>query len=235
MLCFFFIDTSTSEIYPLSLHDSLPISMRLPGSPPRTPAVSEERHVLPCPCPRPARRRAERDLPRPGRVPRRCGARAGGTRRRPAARGRQAAPRAPEPVLHHLFSASEPGEAARYHGSRAEAAELAASEPLFQRGGVVMSVRMASFSEVAVALILILAGVSPARAQQVLKLAEGETLTISGFISATLFNDRGSFAGGFGNGQNAEVAAAPASQPGGSGEHTSEIPSLAYLLCRLLP
>src|SRR2546425_636573 len=77
-----------------------------------------------------------------------------------------------------------------------------------------MSVRMASFSEVAVALVLILAGVSPARAQQVLKLAEGETLTISGFISATLFNDRGSFAGGFGNGQNAEFAAAPASQPG---------------------
>src|SRR3989442_684843 len=77
-----------------------------------------------------------------------------------------------------------------------------------------MSVRMASFSEVAVALVLILAGVSPAGAQQVLKLAEGETLTISGFISATLFNDRGSFAGGFGNGQNAEFAAAPASQPG---------------------
>src|SRR3989449_2962972 len=97
-----------------------------------------------------------------------------------------------------------------------------------------MSVRMASFSEVAVALVLILAGVSPARAQQVLKLAEGETLTISGFISATLFNDRGSFAGGFGNGQNAEFAAAPPSQPGRSEEHTSELQSPLHLLCRLL-
>src|SRR5438128_5074810 len=76
-----------------------------------------------------------------------------------------------------------------------------------------MSVRMASFSEVAVALVLILAGVSPARAQQVLKLAEGETLTISGFINATLFNDRGLFSS-FGQGQNAEIAAAPANQPG---------------------
>src|SRR5438128_12366824 len=76
-----------------------------------------------------------------------------------------------------------------------------------------MSVRMASFSEVAVALVLILAGVSPARAQQVLKLAEGETLTISGFVSATMFNDRGLFSS-FGQGQNAEIAAAPANQPG---------------------
>src|SRR3989441_11482006 len=106
---FFFNDTATTEIYTLSLHDALPIS----------------------PYPPPARRRAQRDLPRPRRVPRRCGARAGGTRRRPAARGRQAAPRARQPVLHHLFSASESGEAARYHGPRAEAAELAASEPLF--------------------------------------------------------------------------------------------------------
>src|SRR2546425_13274870 len=56
---FFFNDTATTEIYTLSLHDALPIS----------------------PYPPPARRRAQRDLPRPRRVPRRCGARAGGTRR----------------------------------------------------------------------------------------------------------------------------------------------------------
>jgi hypothetical protein len=62
------------------------------------------------------------------------------------------------------------------------------------------------------------AGILPLPAQQapagqVVKLGEGETLTISGFISTTLFNDRGLF-GAFGQGQNAEYAAAPANQPG---------------------
>src|SRR5438876_5177467 len=75
-----------------------------------------------------------------------------------------------------------------------------------------MRVRMASFSGLAVALVLILAGASPAGAQQVVKFGEGQTLTISGFVSATLFNDVGLFSS-FGQGQNAEIAAAPANQP----------------------
>jgi len=72
---------------------------------------------------------------------------------------------------------------------------------------------MASFSGPAVAAVVVLAGARPSPAQQVVKLGEGETLTISGFIDATLFNDRGLFSS-FGQGQNAEIAAAPASQPG---------------------
>src|SRR5438874_1476142 len=77
-----------------------------------------------------------------------------------------------------------------------------------------MRTRMASFSTLAVAGVLTLGGARAATAQQVVKLGEGETLTISGFINGSLFNDRGSFAGGFGNGQNVAWAAAPAFQPG---------------------
>src|SRR5437899_1996447 len=76
-----------------------------------------------------------------------------------------------------------------------------------------MSIRLASLCGLAVACVLSIAGSSPATAQQVVKLGEGETLTISGFINATLFNDRGLFSS-FGQGQNAEIAAAPANQPG---------------------
>src|SRR5947207_5755065 len=76
-----------------------------------------------------------------------------------------------------------------------------------------MRTRMASFSTLAVTGVLILGGARAVSAQQVVKLAEGETLTISGFVSATLFNDRGLFSS-FGQGQNAEIAAAPANQPG---------------------
>src|SRR5256884_1797867 len=68
-----------------------------------------------------------------------------------------------------------------------------------------MRTRMASFSTLAVAGVLIL-GAQAATAQQVVKLGEGETLTISGFIDATLFNSRGLFSS-FGQGQNAEIAA----------------------------
>src|SRR5437899_9936401 len=71
-----------------------------------------------------------------------------------------------------------------------------------------MSIRMASLCGLAVACVLSIAGSSPATAQQVVKLGEGETLTISGFINATLFNDRGLFSS-FGQGQNAEIAACP--------------------------
>ena len=70
-----------------------------------------------------------------------------------------------------------------------------------------MTRRMASFSGPAVAAVVILAGARPSPAQQVVKLGEGETLTISGFINASLFTNHGLF-GGFGQGQNAEWAAA---------------------------
>src|SRR5256885_10843340 len=75
---------------------------------------------------------------------------------------------------------------------------------------------VASFCGLAVFGISVLAGARSAPAQQptgqVVKLGEGETLTISGFINATMFTNSGLF-GGFGQGQNAEFAAAPASQP----------------------
>ena len=67
--------------------------------------------------------------------------------------------------------------------------------------------RIAWFTAVAVALAAFLGGPSAASAQQSVKLGAGDTLTISGFINATLFNDRGIFTGGFGQGQNAEWAA----------------------------
>jgi len=72
--------------------------------------------------------------------------------------------------------------------------------------------RLASFSGLAVAAVVTLGVASPATAQQVVKFGEGQTLTISGFVSATMFTDHGVF-GRFGQGQNAELAAAPASQP----------------------
>jgi hypothetical protein len=75
------------------------------------------------------------------------------------------------------------------------------------------------FSGFAVALVLMVAGTLPLPAQQapagqVVKLGEGETLTISGFINASIFNDRGLFGLPFGQGQNAQWAEAPALQPG---------------------
>jgi len=76
-----------------------------------------------------------------------------------------------------------------------------------------MSKPMLSLSAFVITTVLVLGGARAASAQQVVKLGEGETLTISGFINATLFNDRGLFSS-FGQGQNAEIAAAPANQPG---------------------
>src|SRR2546423_11621898 len=70
-----------------------------------------------------------------------------------------------------------------------------------------MSRRIAWCTAVAVALAALFRGPSAASAQQSVKLGAGDTLTISGFINATLFNDRGIFTGGFGQGQNAEWAA----------------------------
>ncbi len=67
-----------------------------------------------------------------------------------------------------------------------------------------MSRRIAWFTAVVVAVSL--GGPPVAFAQQSVKLGAGDTLTISGFINATLFNDRGLF-DGFGQGQNAEWAA----------------------------
>src|SRR5213082_4024415 len=79
---------------------------------------------------------------------------------------------------------------------------------------------VASFSGLAVIVISVLGGARPASAQQptqVVRLGEGETLTIGGFISATLFNDRGLFSS-FGQGQNAEIAACPVPIPGCTGQ-----------------
>src|SRR2546425_13314251 len=70
---------------------------------------------------------------------------------------------------------------------------------------------VASFCGLAVFVISVLAGARSAVAQQptgqVVKLGEGETLTIGGFVSATWYMNSGLFTGGFGNGQNAEWAA----------------------------
>src|SRR3989442_15894328 len=67
--------------------------------------------------------------------------------------------------------------------------------------------RVATLCGLAVAEVAPLGVASPATAQQVVKFGEGQTLTISGFISASMFADRGLF-GRFGQGQNAELAAA---------------------------
>ena len=76
-----------------------------------------------------------------------------------------------------------------------------------------MRTRIASFCTLAVLVVFMLGGAATASAQQVVKLGEGETLTISGFISATMFTDRGRFAQPpFGQGQNAQFSAQ--TQPG---------------------
>src|SRR6266581_9234130 len=73
-------------------------------------------------------------------------------------------------------------------------------------GGGVMRTRTPSFCTLAVLAVLMLGGARTTSAQQVVKFGEGQTLTISGFVSATMFNDRGLFSS-FGQGQNAEIAA----------------------------
>lgn len=74
--------------------------------------------------------------------------------------------------------------------------------------GEIMRTRLAWFSGLAVVGILTLGGTNRALAQQgggqVVKLGEGETLTISGFINGTLYSNNGFFT--FGQGQNAEWA-----------------------------
>ena len=81
-----------------------------------------------------------------------------------------------------------------------------------------MRTRNASFSGFAVAVVSMLCSATPAAAQQptgpVVKLGEGVTLTISGFVNASFFWDRNLF-GNFGQGQNAEYAAAPSTYPTG--------------------
>lgn len=68
-----------------------------------------------------------------------------------------------------------------------------------------MRKRVASWLGLAATVVTMLGGAGRAAAQQQVKLSEGATLTISGFINATLFNNRGLF-DGFGQGQNAEWA-----------------------------
>src|SRR5712664_4381915 len=73
---------------------------------------------------------------------------------------------------------------------------------------------MAWFTAVTIVLVAFLEGPSAASAQQSVKLGAGDTLTISGFINATMFNNRWLF--DFGQGQNAEWAslAQPATDQG---------------------
>ena len=70
---------------------------------------------------------------------------------------------------------------------------------------------VASFSGLAVIVISVLGGARPAPAQQptgqVVKLGEGETLTITGFANVTLFTNIGLFSAPFGQGQNSELSA----------------------------
>src|SRR3989475_6718195 len=75
-----------------------------------------------------------------------------------------------------------------------------------------MRTRISSFCTLAVLAVFMLGSARTASAQQVVKFGEGQTLTISGFMSATMFYDHGLF-GSFGQGQNAEFAAAPLNQP----------------------
>src|ERR1044071_6562845 len=73
-----------------------------------------------------------------------------------------------------------------------------------------MRMRLAWVSVLVVVGLVTLGGAQSAAAQagggQVVRLGEGETLTISGFVNATWYMNSGLFA--FGNGQNAEWAAA---------------------------
>src|SRR5437667_2986368 len=80
-----------------------------------------------------------------------------------------------------------------------------------------MRTRFPLLSVLAVAAVVMLGGAPAASAQQVVKFGEGQTLTISGFVSATMFNDRGLFSS-FGQGQNAEIAACPVPIPGCTGQ-----------------
>ena len=80
-----------------------------------------------------------------------------------------------------------------------------------------MRTRMSSFCTLAVLAVFMLGGSRTSSAQQVVKFGEGQTLTISGFVSATMFNDRGLFSS-FGQGQNAEIAACPVPIPGCTGQ-----------------
>src|SRR6266536_3104065 len=67
-----------------------------------------------------------------------------------------------------------------------------------------MRMRVARFSGIIVAAVVTLGSTRTAGAQQTVKLGAGDTLTIGGFINATLFTNNGFFT--FGNGQNAEYA-----------------------------
>lgn len=79
-----------------------------------------------------------------------------------------------------------------------------------------MKNRVASFAGLVVTVVSVLGSPSRAAAQQgqVVKLGEGVSLTISGFVNATFFWDRNLF-GAFGNGQNAEIANPPSAYPRG--------------------
>ena len=74
-----------------------------------------------------------------------------------------------------------------------------------------MNTRTASLTAQVVIFLSVPVLPAPARGQTV-RLGAGDTLTIGGFIDATMFTNRGLF-GAFGQGQDAEYAALPANQP----------------------
>src|SRR5213078_2438947 len=112
------------------------------------------------------------------------------------------------PTGHYLQRVYRPLHPRLHHGSGEGIVDAVRT---FYGGGV-MRTRIASFFTLAVLAVLMLGGARATSAQQVVKLGEGETLTISGFISATMFTNSGLFVS-FGQGQNAAFAAAPGSQP----------------------
>src|SRR5437016_13727375 len=77
---------------------------------------------------------------------------------------------------------------------------------------------VASFSALAAVVIVLLGGARSAPAQQptgqVVRLGEGETLTITGFVNVTLFTNIGLVSAPFGQGQNSELSAQVADTTG---------------------
>src|SRR5207247_3812062 len=118
------------------------------------------------------------------------------------------------PAGHYLQRVYRPLHSRLHHGSGEGIVDAVRT---FYGGGV-MRTRMSSFCTLAVLAVFMLGGSRTSSAQQVVKFGEGQTLTISGFISATMFYDHGLF-GNFGQGQNAEYAAAPT---GATGQPTTD-------------
>src|SRR5207247_10162700 len=90
------------------------------------------------------------------------------------------------PTGHYLQRVYRPLNPRLHHGSGEGIVDAVRT---FYEGGVLRT-RIASFFTLAVLAVLMLGGARATSAQQVVKLGEGETLTISGFISATMFTNK---------------------------------------------